>query len=113
YSTDVTSVTTGGEIGGLLRFRSDALNPAINELGRTAIVVSDTLNGQLGKDIDLNGDFGSSVFASINSATATANRSLAASTNSAGSGNLSVTVADSSKLSIYDYNVKFSSTTAY
>lgn len=113
YSTDVTSVTTGGEIGGLLRFRSDALNPAINELGRTAVVVADTLNSQLGQGIDLNGDFGSAVFSSINSATAIANRSLASSNNSAGSGNLSVIVADSSKLSIYDYNVKFSSDTAY
>jgi len=112
YSTDVTSVTTGGEIGGMLRFRSDSLNPAINELGRTAIVVADTINSQLGQGIDLNGDFGSSVFSSINSATAIANRSLASSNNT-GTGNLLVSITDSSKLTTSEYSVRFTSDTAF
>lgn len=113
YSTDVTSVTTGGEIGGLLRYRSDVLNPSINELGRTALVVSDSINSQLGQGLDLNGDFGSAVFSSINSLTAISQRSLASSNNSQGSGNLNVTITDTSKLSTYDYDVKFTSDNDY
>ncbi|WPP01301.1 flagellar hook-associated protein FlgK [Pseudomonas sp. HR96] len=113
FSSDVTSVTTGGEIGGLLRFRTDVLNPAMNELGRTAIVASDTINTQLAQGVDLNGQFGGSVFASVNSATAQANRSIAASGNSAGSGSLNVAISDSSELTTSDYTVKFTSATAY
>lgn len=45
--TDVTSVITGGSIGGLLRYRSEVLVPATNELGRTAMVLSDQVNSQL------------------------------------------------------------------
>lgn len=113
FSSDVTSVTSGGEIGGLLRFRSDVLNPAMNELGRTAIVASDTINTQLAQGVDLNGQFGSPVFSSVNSSTAMANRSIGASGNSAGSGSLNVAISNSSQLTTSDYNVKFSSATAY
>ncbi|TDJ76653.1 flagellar hook-associated protein FlgK [Pseudomonas putida] len=113
FSTDVTSVATGGEIGGLLRYRKDVLNPAMNELGRLAIVVSDTINSQLGQGLDLNGDFGSQLFASVNSASAMSQRSLASANNSAGSGNLDVAISDSSALTTYNYQVKFTSGTAY
>ncbi|UVJ45415.1 flagellar hook-associated protein FlgK [Pseudomonas sp. LS1212] len=113
FSSDVTSVVTGGEIGGLLRYRNDILNPGMNELGRVAMVVSDAINQQLGQGVDANGEFGSLLFSSINSATAITQRSLAASGNSAGSGNLNVTIGDSSKLSTHDYQVKFTSATGY
>jgi flagellar hook-associated protein 1 FlgK len=113
FSSDVTAVTTGGEIGGLLRFRNDVLNPAMNELGRTAIVAADTINRQMAQGVDLNGQFGSTVFSSINSSTAMANRSIAASGNSATSGALNVAISDSSKLTTADYTVKFSTASAY
>ncbi len=113
FSTDVTSVVTGGEIGGLLRYRNDVLNPAMNELGRLAIVVSDTINSQLGQGLDLNGDFGSQLFSSVNSASAMSQRSLASASNSAGSGNLDVAISDSSALTTYNYQVKFTSGTEY
>jgi len=113
YSSDVTSVVTGGELGGLLRFRSDVLNPAMSDLGRTAIVASDAINTQLAQGVDLNGNFGTSVFSDINSTTAMADRSSASSKNSAGSGNLNVSISDSSALTTDDYTVKFSSGTAY
>ncbi|KMT56803.1 flagellar hook-associated protein FlgK [Pseudomonas fildesensis] len=105
---DLGSVVTGGSIGGLLRYRSDALMPAINELGRLAIATADTLNNQLGQGLDLNGDFGVSLFKDINSATAIASRSQGAAGNSAASGNLNVTIKDSSQLSTFDYSVTFS-----
>lgn len=107
-STDVTSVITGGKIGGLVRYRDDVLAPAMNDLGRTALVVSGAINTQLGQGLDANGEFGASLFNNINSATAISQRSQGASTNSTGSGNLNVTIKDTSKLSIYDYKVTFS-----
>lgn len=110
-SMDLGSVISGGSIGGLLRYRSDALMPAINELGRLAIATADTLNNQLGQGLDLNGDFGTSLFKDINSAIAVASRSQGAAGNSAGSGNLNVTINDSSKLTTYDYKVTFSDKT--
>lgn len=113
FKTDVTSVLSGGSIGGLLRYRSDVLQPAQNELGRVALVVSDQVNKQLNQGVDLNGDFGSNLFNSINSAAQISQRSIAKSGNSAGSGNLDVTIADTSKLSSSDYQVTFSSATGY
>ncbi|EIK93156.1 flagellar hook-associated protein FlgK [Pseudomonas sp. M47T1] len=113
YSTDVTSVVSGGSIGGLLRYRSDVLNPAQNSLGQIALTVSDSINSQLGQGVDSNGDLGSNLFSSINSATAVASRSLASSNNSTGSGNLNVTIADTGALTTSDYQVTFTSPTAY
>jgi flagellar hook-associated protein 1 FlgK len=85
----------------------------MNELGRVALVVSDSINSQLGQGLDANGQFGSSLFSSINSATAVAQRSLASSSNSTGSGNLDVTIANSGALTTYDYEVKFTSANQY
>src|SRR5690606_10374300 len=48
---DVSKVLTGGAIGGLLRFRDEALDPAMNELGRLALVVADRVNQQLAQGL--------------------------------------------------------------
>ncbi|KMM79034.1 flagellar hook-associated protein FlgK [Pseudomonas deceptionensis] len=111
--SDVTSVISGGKIGGLLRYRDDVLAPAMNDLGRTAIVVADAINKQLGQGLDANGEFGSSLFNNINSEKAITQRSLAATGNSAGSSNLNVSISDSSQLTTYDYKVTFTSATEY
>lgn len=105
--TDVSSVVTGGSIGGLLRYRSDVLVPAANELGRTAMVLSDQVNSQMSQGIDSKGNFGSNLYSSINSADAITQRSIGKTTNSAGSGNLDVTIGDTSKLTADDYEVTF------
>ncbi|WP_339530387.1 MULTISPECIES: flagellar hook-associated protein FlgK [unclassified Pseudomonas] len=104
---DLGNVISGGSIGGLLRYRSDVLMPAINDLGRIAIVTADTINSQLGQGIDLNGEFGSSMFKDINSAASVALRSLSAQGNQ-GVGSLGVTIKDTSKLTNFDYKVTFS-----
>ncbi|KPY63949.1 Flagellar hook-associated protein FlgK [Pseudomonas syringae pv. solidagae] len=106
--TDVTSVITGGSIGGLLRYRNELLVPATNELGRTAMVLSDQVNSQLNQGIDSKGNFGSNLYSSINSADAITQRSIGKTANSLGSGNLNVTIGDTSKLTADDYEVTFS-----
>ncbi|POA32583.1 MULTISPECIES: flagellar hook-associated protein FlgK [unclassified Pseudomonas] len=110
---DITSVVTTGQVGGLLSYRSEVLNPAINELGRVALVVADQMNQQQAQGIDQNGDFGSAIFNNINSATLISQRSIAQAGNSAGSGNLNVTINDTGKLTTSDYKVTFTSATNY
>ncbi|MDR0280542.1 MAG: flagellar hook-associated protein FlgK [Paucimonas sp.] len=112
-SVDVTNSLTGGEIGGLLRYRKETLIPAQNEIGRLALVLADKVNSQLAQGIDKNGEFGAALFNDINSAMSMASRSLAMSGNSAGSGNLDVVIKDTSLLSTSDYQVTFTSATSY
>ncbi|WP_060500742.1 flagellar hook-associated protein FlgK [Pseudomonas sp. NBRC 111133] len=110
---DITSSATGGELGGLIRYRTETLDPALNELGRVALAVADAINSQLAQGVDKNGNFGATLFGDINSAKAISERSIAKSTNSAGSGNLDVTIKDTGKLSTSDYQVTFTSATGY
>jgi len=112
-TVDITSTVTGGEIGGLLRYRSDVLEPSINSLGRIAMVAADQMNKQQAQGIDKNGNFGSPLFNDINSPSLISQRSIANANNSAGSGNLNVTIADTGALTTNDYQVTFSSATNY
>lgn len=109
---DVTSVVTGGQMGGLLRYRSDVLDSTQNELGRMAVVLADTFNSQLGQGLDLNGNFGAELFKDINDPSVVGNRSLANAHNT-GTGNLNVSIDDSSALTTSDYEVTFTSSTGY
>ena len=112
-NVDVSGVVTGGTLGGLLRYRSDVLQPATNELGRLALVVSDQVNSQLNQGVDANGDFGSNLFNSINDPSLVSHRSIATKGNSAGSGNLNVSISNTGALTTNDYQVTFSSATGY
>lgn len=112
-TVDVTNSLTGGEIGGLLRYRSETLVPAQNEIGRLALVMADKMNSQLAQGIDKNGEFGAALFSDINNALAMAGRSIAMTGNSAGSGNLDVVIKDTGLLSTSDYQVTFTSATSY
>ncbi|SCW97897.1 MULTISPECIES: flagellar hook-associated protein FlgK [unclassified Pseudomonas] len=110
---DLTQVLTGGEIGGLMRYRSTVLDPAMNELGRVALVVADQMNSIQASGIDKNGAFGSNLFSSINSAAQMSQRSVASLGNSAGSGNFNVSIEDTGKLTTNDYKITFTSATNY
>ena len=110
---DITSVVSGGEMGGLLRYRDDVLTPAVNGLGRIAMVVADQVNKQLGQGLDQSGNFGSALFSDINSALAISQRSIASAHNNPASGNLDVTIKDTGKLASSDYQVTFTSATGY
>lgn len=102
---DISSVVSKGSMGGLLTYRSEVLEPTFNELGRVALVLADQVNSQLGQGLDLNGEFGTSLFTNINSASAMAQRSLANANNAAGSSNLSVSITDSSQITTSNYEV--------
>lgn len=111
--TDVTTVVTGGAIGGLLRYRSEVLVPSMNELSRVAMVMNDQVNTQLAQGIDTKGNFGTALFNNINTAEQISQRSVGNLNNSLGSGNLDVTIKDTSKLTASDYEVTFSDADNY
>ncbi|HXV07362.1 MAG TPA: hypothetical protein VD791_04995, partial [Burkholderiales bacterium] len=52
----------GGQLGGLLALRSDALDPVQNQLGRVAVALAQTFNDQHRLGMDLQGDAGQDFF---------------------------------------------------
>jgi len=62
----ITSQISGGELGGLIRYREEVLDSTMNSLGRLALAVSDQVNTQLGQGLDLKGQVGSALFGDYN-----------------------------------------------
>ncbi|MCQ4321068.1 flagellar hook-associated protein FlgK [Stutzerimonas stutzeri] len=62
----ITSQITGGELGGLIRYREEVLDSTMNSLGRLALAVSDQVNTQLGQGLDLKGQVGEALFGDYN-----------------------------------------------
>jgi flagellar hook-associated protein 1 FlgK len=56
------STLQGGQLGGLLAFRSQTLNPAQNQIGRIAVALAQTFNDQHRLGQDLNGNLGQDFF---------------------------------------------------
>lgn len=105
-SQGITSLITGGELGGLIRYRAESLDPTLNALGRLALAVSDQVNTQLGQGLDLKGQVGTALFGDYNDAALAALRVRAYSTNT---GNLQPTldITDSSVLTTSDYRLEY------
>jgi len=97
---DVTSLISGGTIGGLLQFRSTMLDGARNALGRVAVAVGTLFNDQHASGLDLNGQFGGQFF-SIGDV-----RTLP-STSNAGSAAVSVTRGDIAGLTTANYKLQY------
>ncbi|MBS97799.1 MAG: flagellar hook-associated protein FlgK [Oceanospirillaceae bacterium] len=100
-TANVTDQLGEGSLGGLARYRDDVLQPTINEVGRLAIVFSDTMNQQHRKGMDLNGDAGEDLFRSVKEGQVTANsgnKSITSTTN--------VTIYDTTQLTGSDYQLK-------
>lgn len=56
------SSITGGELGGLLSFRSETLDKTQNQLGQIAVSLAQGFNAQHAQGYDLNGDAGGNFF---------------------------------------------------
>lgn len=110
---NVTSLITGGEMGGLIRYRQDVLDTSLNSVGRMAMSISDQINRQLGQGQDLNGQFGNELFRPLNDPVLLSQRSLARVGNSNAMANLNVTITDTTQLTTSDYEVEFTSATQY
>jgi flagellar hook-associated protein 1 FlgK len=109
----ITSLITGGEMGGLIRYREDVLDTTLNSVGRLALSVTDQVNRQLGQGLDLNGQFGNGLFRELNDSQLIGQRSLARIGNSDSTANLNVLIEDTTQLTTSDYEVEFTSATNY
>ncbi len=97
---DISSNLTGGELGGLLDFRNNVLEPTRNALGRTAIGLAETFNAQMRDGMDLNGNLGQDFFSYA------APQSIAFSSN-LGTPTVSTVVSDVTALTIDNYELEF------
>lgn len=102
----VSSRSTSGELGGLLAFREQMLDPAFNSLGRIALVMSDGLNEQNALGIDLEGNLGGKLFADLNEGIAPALRVRPFADNDpASTGRVRVLIDDPAQLTTSDYRL--------
>ena len=67
----ISSSITSGDLGGLLAARTQAIDPAISQLGQIATAVAQTANTQQASGLDLNGQLGAALF-SVGAPVATA-----------------------------------------
>ena len=109
---EVTSLLSGGQLGGLIDYRDEVLGQAQNVLGQLALALASETNQQLGKGLDLNGEVGRPLFNDINSAQQIAQRSAGNEGNQSDK-KLEVRIADTSQLTTSDYELTFSSATEF
>jgi flagellar hook-associated protein 1 FlgK len=107
----ITSQITGGELGGLIRYRSEVLDSTMNSLGRLALAVSDQVNTQLGQGLDLKGNVGTALFGDYNTVGIMALRATTFSGNPSLNGSdpadASVKITDTSLLNASDYILEY------
>jgi flagellar hook-associated protein 1 len=104
----VNRLMTGGEVGGLLRFRQDALQPAIGAVGLLATAIADSVNSQNKLGMNLDGGLGGNVFKDVNDPAIAANRVKSSLSNPPPKDReLNVTIESLADLQISDYELKF------
>lgn len=106
----ITTQLSGGEMGGLIRYRQEVLDSTFNSLGRLALAVSDQVNSQLGQGLDLKGQVGSALFGDFNDPALAALRVRAFSSNTSNAQPL-LNIGDTSLLTASDYRLEFDGTT--
>lgn len=99
-NSDSSQLISGGELQGVVDFRSRILNPALDKLGLIALGISETVNEHHLRGIDLNGDMGGSFFAS-------APAPVSGHTSNTGTTVPSVVVGDVTQLRASDYALAY------
>lgn len=95
----VTSQLSGGELGGLINYRDQILQPAINQLGLVAIGMTDRINSQHQQGLDLDGSLGGQFFASHSVG-------ILDNANNVGSATVTAAFVDTGNLTVSDYELK-------
>lgn len=110
--SDVTIYVTQGQLGGLLSYRTEALDAAESGLNRLALAMADSFNKQNRNGVDLNGLIGVDVFSDVNSPLMMNSR-VFANSNNVGSSSMAGMITDTSTLTTSDYRLTFTSATDY
>jgi flagellar hook-associated protein 1 FlgK len=100
---DVTASLSGGELGGLLDVRRQALDPARRTLGQLAVGIADVVNAQQEAGMTLSGAAGTDMFA-------VSRVGVLANEGNAGSATVAVARADIAQLTAADYVLEFGGT---
>ncbi len=98
-SADISRNLTGGEVGGLLDFRNNILDTAMNRLGRISIALSTAFNDLHRAGLDLNANVGDSFFGYGTQSPQITNNTVA--------GDLLVEVGSSSALADSGYRMEY------
>jgi flagellar hook-associated protein 1 FlgK len=96
----ISSSITSGDLGGLLAARTQAIDPAQNQLGQIATAVAQSANTQQASGLDLNGRLGSALF-SIGAPVATASSANTDATTA------SVTISNLGALTSHNYLLSY------
>ncbi|MEX3935572.1 flagellar hook-associated protein FlgK [Paraburkholderia phymatum] len=97
------STALGGQLGGLMTFRSQTLDPAEAQLGAIATSFAAQVNAQNALGIDLNGNKGGALFT-------VGNPTVYANANNTGNGNLGVTLTNPAQPPTGDYTLSYDGT---
>ncbi len=99
----ISGLLTGGELGGVLDFRDDVLDPARNALGRIAIGLTESFNEQHAQGLDLNNEVGEDFFA-VTGLSGTTIDAIPNPDNSGGA-SLTIQIDNASSLTTSDYRL--------
>lgn len=105
-NVEITREITGGSLGGLLSSRQLVIDPVVNQLGRLAVAVQQTLNGQHQLGMDLNGELGANLFT-------VGQPVVVPAAGNVGITSLSVTITDPAGLTAADYRVDVDASSNY
>ncbi len=97
---DLSSQLQGGELGGVLEYRSTVLKPAVNSIGRIAIALADGFNDQHREGMDLLDTLGGDFFSFNQPQTI-------AYTSNTGAATVTTTITDVSQLTTDNYVLDF------
>lgn len=93
----------GGKLSGLLQFRAESIDPAVNALGRVAVGLASTMNAQHRLGQDLGGALGGDLFA-VGAPVVSGN------TLNSGTAQVTATLADAGALTASDYRLQYDGT---
>ena len=99
-NSDISSRISGGELGGLIDFRTNSLEPAQAQLGLIATTLSASFNAQQALGLDLNGIAGTALFSSTSP-------TVVSSSSNSGSAVITATIADASALTGDRYQLSY------
>lgn len=101
----VTDFITGGEVGGLLNFRSEILDNGQNMLGLVALGITDEMNTQHQRGMDLDGNLGGLLFSAPQTSQGVVIQ------DSAATGTVGFAYSDITDLTASDYSLIYNSST--
>ena len=99
----ITKFLSGGELGGMLKFKSDILDVSQNDLGRIAVGISKTFNEQHQLGMDLKNVLGEKFFEEL----AITAPQVKNSKNNNGDMKLSAVITDLDKVTVSDYRLSY------